>query len=189
MWLLMPLYDRNIMSSTSYMSAMCTLQVLSSERHNTSFSLKVFVLKNSTFFMPLSSIRKRKLFTSRHSWLADSIAKCRKLAMWTCDHCLTGGKKCKVLNNCDKCEACVRLGVSCNLYISPEEIDKVSKEILQLEKEKECCHSTKARDKGEERETSQTDRFSEEALVRTDSHWASKHWRAEGRRAGSCWSF
>ena len=48
-----------------------------------------------------------------------------------------------MLNNCDKCEACVQLGVSCNLYISPEEINKVSKEILQLEKEKDAVMAQK----------------------------------------------
>ena len=93
--------------------------------------------------MPLSGIRKRKPSTSHHSWLADLIAKREKLAMWTCGHCLTGGKECKVLNNCDKCEACVQLDVSCNLYISPEEIDKVSEEILQLEKEKDAVTAQK----------------------------------------------
>ena len=106
-WLLMPLYDRNIMSSTPCTSAMHTLQVLSSKRCNTSSSLKVFVLKNSTFSMPLSGIRKRKLSTSCHSWLADLITKCEKLTMWTCGHCLTGDKECKVSDDCDKCEACV----------------------------------------------------------------------------------
>ena len=93
--------------------------------------------------MPLSSIRKKKLSTSCHSRLADSIAKREKLAMWTCSHCLTGGKECKVLNNCDKCRACVWLGVSCNLYISLKEIDKVSEEILQLEKEKDAITAQK----------------------------------------------
>ena len=70
--------------------------------------------------------------------------------MRTCGHCLTGGKECKVLNNCDKCEACVRLGVSCDLYIFSEEINKVSeeinkvsKEILQLEKEKDAITAQK----------------------------------------------
>ena len=47
------------------------------------------------------------------------------------------------MNNCDKCEACVQLGVSCNLYIFPEEINKVSKEILQLEKEKDAVMAQK----------------------------------------------
>ena len=47
------------------------------------------------------------------------------------------------MDNCDKCEACVQLGVSCNLYISPEEIDKVSEEILQLEKEKDAVTAQK----------------------------------------------
>ena len=131
------------MSSTPCTSATHTLQVLSSERRNTSSLLKVFVLKNSTFFMPSSSIRKRKLSTSCHSWLADLITKCEKLVMRTCDCCLTGGKKCKVSDNYDKCEACVQLGVSCNLYISPEEIDKVSEEILQLEKEKDAIAAQK----------------------------------------------
>ena len=63
--------------------------------------------------------------------------------MWTCGRCLTGGKECKVSDDCDKCEACVWLGVSCNLYISPEEIDKVSEEILQLEKEKDAVTAQK----------------------------------------------
>ena len=63
--------------------------------------------------------------------------------MRTCGHCLTGGKECKVSDDCDKCEACVQLGVSCNLYISPEEIDKVSEEILQLEKEKDAVTAQK----------------------------------------------
>ena len=131
------------MSSTPCMPATRTLQVPSSERRNTSSSLKIFVLKNSTFSMPLSSIRKKKLSTSCCSQLADSITKREKLAMQTCGHCLTGGKKCKVSDNCDKCEACVRLGVSCDLYISPEEIDKVSEEILQLEKEKDAITAQK----------------------------------------------
>ena len=93
--------------------------------------------------MPLSGIRKKKLSTFCHSQLTDSIAKREKLAMWTCDRCLTGGKECKVLDNCDKCEACVWLGVSCDLYIFPKEIDKVSKEILQLEKEKDAVTAQK----------------------------------------------
>ena len=63
--------------------------------------------------------------------------------MQTCGHCLTGGKECKVLDDCDKCEACVQLGVSCNLYISSEEINKVSEEILQLEKEKDAVTAQK----------------------------------------------
>ena len=63
--------------------------------------------------------------------------------MWTCDHCLTDDKECKVLNNYDKCEVCVWLGVSCNLYISSEKIDKVSKKILQLEKEKDAIMTQK----------------------------------------------
>ena len=53
-------------------------------------------------------------------------------------------------DDCDKCEACVRLGVSCDLYISSEEINKVSKEInkvseeiLQLEKEKNAVAAQK----------------------------------------------
>ena len=46
-------------------------------------------------------------------------------------------------DNCDKCEACVQLGVSCDLYISLEEIDKVSEEILQLEKEKDAVTAQK----------------------------------------------
>ena len=46
-------------------------------------------------------------------------------------------------DDCDKCGACVRLGVSCDLYISPEEIDKVSEEILQLEKEKDAVAAQK----------------------------------------------
>ena len=93
--------------------------------------------------MPSSGIRKKKPSTSCHSQLADLIAKCEKLAMWTCDHCLTGDKKCKVSDNCDKCEVCVWLGISCDLYISPEEIDKVSEEILQLEKEKDAIVAQK----------------------------------------------
>ena len=93
--------------------------------------------------MPLSDIRKKKLSTSCRFRLADLIAKCEKLAIWTCGHCLTGGKECKVLNNCDKCEVCVWLGVSYNLYISSEEIDKVSEEILQLEKEKDAITAQK----------------------------------------------
>ena len=48
-----------------------------------------------------------------------------------------------MLNDCDKCEACVQLGVSCNLYISPEKINKVSEEILQLEKEKDAVTAQK----------------------------------------------
>ena len=48
-----------------------------------------------------------------------------------------------MLNNYDKCEACVWLGVSCDLYISPEEIDKVSEEILQLEKKKDAVTAQK----------------------------------------------
>ena len=48
-----------------------------------------------------------------------------------------------MLDNCDKCEACVQLSVSCNLYISPEEIDKVSEEILQLEKKKDAVTAQK----------------------------------------------
>ena len=145
------------MSSTPCMPATCTLQVPSSERHNTSSLLKVFVLKNLTFSMPSSGIRKRKPSTSCHSWLADLIAKCEKLAMRTCGRCLTGGKECKVLDDCDKCEACVRLGVSCDLYTSSEEINKVSEEInkvseeinkvseeiLQLEKEKDAVAAQK----------------------------------------------
>ena len=70
--------------------------------------------------------------------------------MWTCGHCLTGGKECKVSDNCDKCEACVWLGISCDLYISSEEINKVSEEInkvsekiLQLEKEKDAVTAQK----------------------------------------------
>ena len=63
--------------------------------------------------------------------------------MWTCDHCLTDGKECKVSDDCNKCEVCVQLGVSCNLYISSEKIDKVSKEILQLEKEKDAVTAQK----------------------------------------------
>ena len=46
-------------------------------------------------------------------------------------------------DDCDKCGACVRLGVSCDLYISPEEIDKVSEEILRLEKEKDAVVAQK----------------------------------------------
>ena len=46
-------------------------------------------------------------------------------------------------DDCDKCGACVQLGVSCDLYISPEEIDKVSEEILQLEKEKDAVAAQK----------------------------------------------
>ena len=53
-------------------------------------------------------------------------------------------------DNCDKCEACVQLGVSCDLYISSEEINKVSEEInkvsekiLQLEKEKDAVMAQK----------------------------------------------
>ena len=93
--------------------------------------------------MPSSGIRKKKLFTSCHSQLADLIAKRRKLIMWACDHCLTGGKECKMSDNCDKCEVCVWLDVSCDLYISPEEINKVSEEILQLEKEKDAVMAQK----------------------------------------------
>ena len=46
-------------------------------------------------------------------------------------------------DDCNKCEACVWLGVSCDLYISSEEINKVSEEILQLEKEKDAVTAQK----------------------------------------------
>ena len=139
----MPLHDMINMSSTPCTSAICILQILSSKRRNTSFSLNIFILKNSTFFMPSPGIRKKKSSTSHHSWLADSIAKHGTLAMQACGHCLTGGTECKVLKNCDKCDACAQLSVSCNLSISPEKINKVSEEILQLEKEKDAVTAQK----------------------------------------------
>ena len=63
--------------------------------------------------------------------------------MQACGHCLTDGTECKVLKNCDKYDACIQLSVSCNLSISPEKINKVSEEILQLEKEKDAVTAQK----------------------------------------------
>ena len=146
MWLLrvlMPSHDIITMSSTPCTPTTHTLQVLFSERCNTSSSLNIFVLENSTFFMPSPGIRKKKLSTSHHSQLADSIAKHEMLAMWACGHCLTSGTECKVSENCDKCDTCIRLSVSYNLSISPEKINKVSEKILQLEKEKNAVTAQK----------------------------------------------
>ena len=60
------------------------------------------------------------------------------LAMWACSHCLTGGTECKVLENYDKCDVYVQLSVSYNLFISSEEINKVSEKILYLKKKKDA---------------------------------------------------
>ncbi|KAA6408822.1 MAG: hypothetical protein FRX48_07166 [Lasallia pustulata] len=87
--------------------------------------------------MPISGIRKSSQAYTRRSRLADRIAKFGVLAMRPCRRCVTGGRECLTSPESDRCSACVRSGVSCDLAISPAELDRVEEELLRLRKEKE----------------------------------------------------
>ena len=79
-----------------------------------------------------SSVRRKKLYVRVREG---------NLAMHPCDKCIRQGKECRLTDDSPKCAEYVSAAVSCSLYVSDADWDRIDREQAALERQLENLHA------------------------------------------------